>query len=88
MTDKLLDDIYAFGDDVLNANRRDVFDLVVALVAMAKSSETTKEAIEAEFARIRRLYSKTQYSLTETVSSDPADLVTASYRNEYYKKKC
>lgn len=79
---QLLELVYAFADEVLDANRPDVYNLLVNLVVLAKTE--SKEYVETEYARIRRLYNKTRNNLRNTVDTD-VDQVTQAYKSEYYK---
>lgn len=76
-----------FADQMLEGGREDVYyGLMVGFLARAEQTVNTEE-VAAEFADIRRLYSKSRNRLVENIYStrENADFVLA-YRREYYKK--
>ncbi len=78
--------VYEFAEEMLAVGRRDVYDeVMIEFMARARDFMNTEDAA-TEFASIRRLYNKTQFSLTDSVKSTrEASDVLLAYKSEYHK---
>jgi hypothetical protein len=81
-----MDIVRAFGDKLIETGRSDVYHMILNDFLLRASTSMTTEDAATEFASIRRLHSKTQNSLTDTVypTNQTADFVSA-FRSEYNK---